>query len=180
MENDISAISGQRTADRKNVEFFSFLNAERSTLNSDYGFTLIEILIVITIIAILATTIIPNFIGFDVEARISATQTNLNSLRTRITLFRAKEGGYPEELEELLTVTYDDMGIKKPYLDRIPPEIISSKKGNNSVENLTSDEEPSGEGGWIYFKDKADVVVNITEPLSSKWGSYAEQKPNEW
>ncbi|MDP2943153.1 MAG: prepilin-type N-terminal cleavage/methylation domain-containing protein, partial [Candidatus Omnitrophota bacterium] len=48
-----------------------------------HGFTLIEILIVITIIAILATTIIPNFIGFDVEARISATQTNLNSIRTR-------------------------------------------------------------------------------------------------
>lgn len=149
-------------------------------MNSKRGFTLIEILIVITIIAILATTIIPNFIGFDVEARIAATQTNLNSLRTRITLFRAKEGRYPETLDELLTVTYDDMGVKRPYLDRLPPEMVSSKKGNNSIENLTSDQELSNDGGWTYLSDKADVVVDISEPLSSKWGSYAEQKPSEW
>ncbi len=148
--------------------------------NNAGGFTLIEILIVITIIAILATTIIPNFIGFDVEARIAATQTNLNSLRTRITLFRAKEGAYPESLEELLTKTYDDMGVQRPYLDRIPPEMVSSKKGNNSIEDLTSDQELSNDGGWTYITDKADVVVDITEPLSSKWSSYAEQKPSDW
>lgn len=144
------------------------------------GFTLIEILIVVTIIAILATTILPNFIGFDVEARIAATQTNLNSIRTRITLFRAKEGRYPETLEELLTVQYDDMGVKRPYLDRLPPELISSKKGSNAIVDLGSNEEPSNAGGWAYIKDKADVVVNVTEPLNSKWGSYAGQKPNEW
>lgn len=144
------------------------------------GFTLIEILIVITIIAILATTIIPNFIGFDVEARVSATQTNLSSLRTRITLFRAKEGKYPETLDELLSATYDDMGVKRPYLDRIPPELISSKKGSNEIENITSEEDMSNSGGWTYFTDRADVVVNITDQLSSKWGSYAEQKPSEW
>lgn len=144
------------------------------------AFTLIEILIVITIIAILASTIIPNFIGFDVEARISATQTNLSCIRTRITLFRAKEGKYPLTLEELLTVYYDDMGIKRPYLDRIPPELISSKRGSSSIEDITSDQELSGTGGWAYLQDKADVVVNISEPLDSKWGSYAEQKPNEW
>ena len=144
------------------------------------GFTLIEILIVVTIIAILATTILPNFIGFDVEARIAATQTNLNSLRTRITLFRAKEGNYPETLDELLTIQYDDMGVKRPYLDRLPPELISSKKGSNAITNITSGDQPSNAGGWAYIKDKADVVVNVTDPLNSKWGSYAGQKPNEW
>ena len=144
------------------------------------GFTLIEILIVVTIIAILATTLLPNFIGFDVEARIAATQTNLNSLRTRITLFRAKEGNYPETLDELLTIQYDDMGVKRPYLDRLPPELISSKKGSNAITNITSGDQPSNAGGWAYIKDKADVVVNVTDPLNSKWGSYAGQKPNEW
>ena len=154
-------------------------NSINST-NLKRGFTLIEILIVITIIAILATTIIPNFIGFDVEARISASQTNLNTLRTRIMLFRAKEGRYPETLDELLTSTYDDMGVKRPYLDRIPPEMISSKRGSNSIEDITSDQELTNDGGWTYFIDKADVVIDVSEPLSSKWGSYAEQKPSDW
>lgn len=144
------------------------------------GFTLIEILIVISIIAILAAAIIPNFIGFDVEARIAATQANLNSLRTRINLFRAKEGKYPQELEELLTVAYDDMGVKRPYLERIPTEMISSKKGDNSWEGLTGGQELSGDGGWAYLSDRAEVLVDIVEPLSEKWGTYAGQKPSDW
>ena len=62
------------------------------------AFTLLELLIVISIIAILAATIVPNFIGFDMEARLSATKTNLITLQTRVSIFRAKEGRYPERL----------------------------------------------------------------------------------
>lgn len=148
--------------------------------NSMSSFTLIEILIVISIIAILAAAVIPNFIGFDVEARVAATQANLNSLRTRVNLFRAKEGRYPQELDELLTATYDDMGVSRPYLERIPAEMISSKGGDNSSESLTSSQELSGDGGWTYLSDRAEVVVDIVEPLSEKWGSYAGQKPSDW
>jgi len=144
------------------------------------GFTLIELLIVITIIAILAATIIPNFIGFDTEARISATRTNLDSLRTRITLFRAKEGKYPESLGDFLTHYYYDAGIKKQYLSKIPPEMISSKSGNNSYIDSTSDRGITNTGGWIYFKDTAEVKVNIREPLSEKWGKNAGEIPCDW
>src|SRR3989338_1787343 len=134
------------------------------------SFTLLELLIVISIIAILAVTIIPNFIGFDTEASISATLTNLNTLRTRVAMYRAKEGEYPQSLNDLLTKTYDDMGVKQPYLEKLPLEMLSSKKGSNSFLDLKSDEELSGEGGWAYYKDKAKIVINITEPLGDKWG----------
>ena len=144
------------------------------------GFTLLELLIVISIIAILAATIVPNFIGFDAEARMSATLTNLNTLRTRIALYRAKEGDYPDSMDDLLTKTYDDMGVQQPYLEKIPAEMISSKSGNNTFEDLESKDELPGDGGWIYLKDKAKLFVDISDPLDSKWGNRTGEKPNEW
>jgi len=144
------------------------------------GFTLLELLIVISIIAILAATIIPNFIGFDAEARLAATKTNLNTLRTRVSLFRTKEGKYPESLDELLEVNYNDMGVERPYLDKFPPEFVSAKGGNNELETLDSDEMLLGTGGWAYFTDKAKVVVNWDMPLDNKWGESEGEIPSEW
>ncbi len=144
------------------------------------GFTLLELLIVISIIAILAATIIPNFIGFDAEARLAATQTNLSTLSTRISLFRTKEGRYPERLEELLEVAYNDMGIERPYLDLIPVEFISLKQGSADIENQSYKDPLPGDGGWVYYVDKAKVVVDWDMPLDSKWGNAEGKVPSEW
>lgn len=144
------------------------------------GFTLLELLIVISIIAILAAAIVPNFIGFDAEARLAATQTNLNTLRVRITLFRTKEGRYPEKLEELLEITYNDMGIERPYLDSIPVEFISLKKGSPDIENQSYKDLLPGDGGWVYYVDKAKVVVDWDIPLDNKWGQAEGEVPSEW
>ena len=144
------------------------------------AFTLLELLIVISIIAILAATIVPNFIGFDAEAKISATQTNLNTLRTRIALYRAKEGEYPQSLGDLLNKTYDDMGIAQPYLEKIPAEMLSSKSGDNNFDDLLSSDELPGDGGWVYLKDKAKIVIDITEPLDNRWGKSKDQIPSKW
>ena len=145
------------------------------------GFTLIELLIVISIIAILAATIIPNFIGFDTEARVVATKTNLDAIRTRIAIFRTKEGQYPESLEELLTKQYYDAGIKRFYLDQLPLEMISDKAGRNQFIDLeTSQDFMNNEGGWVYIKDTAWVKLNFDEELDKKWGEYEGQNPSEW
>jgi len=145
------------------------------------AFTLIELLIVISIIAILAATIIPNFIGFDTEARVTATRTNLDTLRTRITLFRAKEGRYPNSLQELLDTYYFDVGVKKAYLNKIPQEMISNKSGNNEFADAASAEESiAHEGGWIYYADSAEVRINIDEPLGKRWQEFEGQKPIDW
>ena len=144
------------------------------------GFTLLELLIVISIIGILAATLIPNIVGFDTEARLTSTKTNLNTLRTRLSLFRAKEGKYPEDFNELTTVTYNDMGIEKPYLEQIPVEFMSSAGGDNNVDSQVSTEPLPGDGGWVYFKDKAKLVVDWDKELDHKWGKAEGKKPSEW
>ena len=145
-----------------------------------FGFTMIELLIVISIIAILAAAIIPNFIGFDTEARVAATKSNLDTLRTRITLYRAKEGLYPSSLDDLLNRSYTDAGVQKPYLQKMPTELISSKKGSNERRAQRTSDPLTDEGGWVYRIDAAEVVVNLDKPLDKSWGEYAEQTPSQW
>ena len=144
------------------------------------GFTLLELLIVISIIAILAATLIPNFIGFDAEARLASTKTNLNTLRTRLSLFRAKEGRYPKDFMELTEVTYNDAGIEKPYLEQIPVEFISSSSGNNQMESLNSADPLPADGGWVYLIDKAKLIVDWDKELDNKWGKAEGQIPSQW
>jgi len=141
---------------------------------------MIELLIVMSIIAILAVAIIPNFIGFDKEAKVAATKSNLDTLRSRVTLFRAKESRYPASLGELLTTTYLDAGVRKPYLNKIPSEMISGKSGNNAHGTQYWSDPLSGRGGWVYFIDRAEVVVNIVTPLDKGWGECAGQVPKDW
>lgn len=156
------------------------MKVRRKCVRQQYSFTLIEILVVVAIIAILALAIIPNYVGFDVDARVVTTKSNLSMLRNRISLYRAKEGTYPESLNDLLEKTYMDAGIEKPYLKKVPAELITDKAGVSTFKDQPSTKRFSNTGGWIYLTDRADVVVNNNKPLDKSWESYEGQIPSEW
>ena len=59
------------------------------------AFTLIELLTVISIIAILSAIIVPVFARAKVNANRSADITSMNEIRTAIQLYRVDQGAYP-------------------------------------------------------------------------------------
>ena len=60
------------------------------------GFTLVELLIVVIILAILAAIVIPMYSSSTRDAQEAALDSNLNGMRSAIELYRAQHGGqYP-------------------------------------------------------------------------------------
>ena len=59
------------------------------------GFTLVELLIVVIILAILAAIIIPQFTGATDDANQAAYDTNVANVRAAIDLYRQQHSAYP-------------------------------------------------------------------------------------
>jgi len=59
------------------------------------GFTLVELLIVVIILAILAAIIIPQFTAATDDATQSAYDTNIANIRAAVDLYRQQHGEYP-------------------------------------------------------------------------------------
>ena len=59
------------------------------------GFTLVELLIVVIILAILAAIVVPQFASSTDDAKLAALDTNLANTRSAVDLYFAQHGAYP-------------------------------------------------------------------------------------
>lgn len=65
------------------------------------GFTLVELLIVVIILAILAAIVVPQFASSTTDAKISSLDTNLANIRSAMDLYYQQHGGrYPGQYQE--------------------------------------------------------------------------------
>ena len=82
------------------------------------GFTLIELIVVIVILAILAAIVVPNFLGRAEQAKHAKVQSDYQSLKTAITMYKVDVEDFPPTLDALI----HDPGLKGwkgPYLDKM-------------------------------------------------------------
>ena len=66
-----------------------------SKINQAKGFTLVELLIVVIILAILAAIIVPQFATSTDDAKAAALQSNLANIRSAIEFYYQEHGEYP-------------------------------------------------------------------------------------
>lgn len=63
------------------------------------GFTLVEIMIVVSILGILAALVVPKYVNSKDDAVASALASNVEMIREQISLYHAKNGAYPNEID---------------------------------------------------------------------------------
>lgn len=90
------------------------------------GFTLIELMVVILILAILAALIIPKVIGRTDDAKRAQASTNITELEKALEQFRVDTDRYPTTEEGLDALRQEPADIKNwrgPYTSKdIPPD----------------------------------------------------------
>lgn len=70
------------------------------------GFTLIEMLIVLAMVALLLTLALPRYFGSLERSREVALAENLKVIRLSLDRFSADKGRFPESLQELVEARY--------------------------------------------------------------------------
>jgi len=143
------------------------LNRKVSQLSR--GFTLVELLIVIVILAVLAAIAIPRFMDSGTRSKEASLKTNLKLCRNAIELFHNDCGSWPAAMSDLTGSSAPASGkdaagaakaitatdYKGPYLQTVPTDPVSGAALTYSVTSptvgkITSSASGNGTDGTAY------------------------------
>ena len=135
-------------------------------IKQKYAFTLVELIVVITILAILWTIAFISLQWYSVSSRDSVRISDMSSMKTSLELFHLDAGKYPETTN-WTQITYswtlnawkqwvfwDDTFSNVENLDQVPTDPLTDK---NYVYSITNNKQEY-ELAWIFEWD--DIVLN--------------------
>ena len=97
------------------------------------GFTLIELIVVMAIVALLVTIAAPRYLHSVDRAREAALRSSLVVMRDAIDRYASDRGRYPDSIDELVTAR---------YLRALPEDPITGRRD-----------------GWVLLSPPADSVI---------------------
>ncbi len=99
----------------------------KNRLSNNKGFTLLELVVVIAVVAILAVAVAPNFMGQIENSRVSKAIADFNTIRSASYMHYADTAHWPTTTGAAITLLTEDgfdgdvpAGWSGPYVDRIP------------------------------------------------------------
>ena len=152
----------------------------RLVTNHRSGFTLVEILIVVVIMAVLAATIIPQFTSSATDAKNSSMAFNLHTLRSQFELYKLHHNGAVPTITSgalpQMTMYTDAAGTTSatPDATHIFGPYVQSKLPNNPLNTsnaviATSAFPPTAattDGGWLYYEATGQIAPNDAAHLN--------------
>jgi general secretion pathway protein G len=132
----------------------------KSKIQNRKGFTLIEVLVVMIILAILAAIVVPRVVGREEDARRARAVSDVESIGTALDMYKADNGEYPtteEGLQALRTQAASAKNWNGPYLKKAltpdpwgNPYVYTSPGEHNAdsydLSSYGADGQPGGDG----------------------------------
>jgi general secretion pathway protein G len=125
------------------------------------GFTLLEIVVVVTIIAILSAVVIPRFFDKPGEARQAKARADIQALSTALNLYRLDNFAYPSTDQGLQALVQKPNGTPEArnwksggYVDQLRKDpwgreylyLSPGQRGDFDLYSLGADGQPGGDG----------------------------------
>ena len=121
------------------------------------GFTLIELMIVMSIVGILAAVSVPNYRWGLIKANEAVLKENLYTLRTTIDQFYADQGKFPDSLNDLK---------EKGYLREIPKDPFTGSSDTWITVAPAASPEGGAPGGSVYDVHSGSDLIGTKGPYN--------------